>query len=281
MMRKVSVLFAAAALSLSLQSVAWAAVPGVIPFQGRLTNAAGTPINGSQSIVFSLFTVATAGASVWSETQPTVAVANGLFSVDLGSVTAIPTSIFTGGDLFLEIKVGTDAAMTPRQRLGTTAYAFRSGVSSGLAAVSGTVPNIAVGNTGNLLSLTATFPAAGVAYVSASLWYEIGHSAGTDDNYHISINDVGATDDSPSDAYAYISSASSMTLDGTVTTSRAFNVAAGAKTFFLVGVHSFGNFIAARGRLAVMYFPDNVGTISEPQLVPRATAAEAQAEAKR
>jgi hypothetical protein len=138
MVRKMSVWFATAALALGLCSAAMAAVPTVIPFQGRLTDAAGTPLNASQSIRFSLWDAATAGNEKWFEVQPAVTVANGMFSVDLGSVTALPAGIFTGGDLYLEIKVGTDDAMTPRQRLGAVAYAQRANAADA-ATTAGTV----------------------------------------------------------------------------------------------------------------------------------------------
>ena len=70
MMRKVSVLFASAALMMALASSVGAAVPSVIPFQGRLTDASGTPVNGNQSILFALFTAPTGGSAARRAPSP-------------------------------------------------------------------------------------------------------------------------------------------------------------------------------------------------------------------
>ena len=60
----------------------------------------------------------------WSETQ-TVPVANGVYNVQLGSVTPVPASIF-GGPLLLGVTVGTDAEMVPRQPLTSAPYAMKA-----------------------------------------------------------------------------------------------------------------------------------------------------------
>ncbi|MFO7632533.1 MAG: hypothetical protein R6W76_08345, partial [Caldilinea sp.] len=53
-------------------------------------------------------------------------VSNGLFTTLLGDVAALPTSIFDGQNLWLGVKVGTDAEATPRQRIAAVAYALYS-----------------------------------------------------------------------------------------------------------------------------------------------------------
>lgn len=75
---------------------AWAqATPLLLNYQGRLTDAGGVPRNGSFPMVFEL--VDAGGASLgWTETHPSVAVNNGFFSVLLGSVTAMPSTLFQG-----------------------------------------------------------------------------------------------------------------------------------------------------------------------------------------
>ena len=45
-----------------------AQVPGTVGFQGVLTNAAGAPINGDVTVVFSLHSVATGGSPLWTGT---------------------------------------------------------------------------------------------------------------------------------------------------------------------------------------------------------------------
>jgi hypothetical protein len=68
------------AMLLSVAGVAHA-VPNFLQYQGRLTDAAGNPQNGNFSIQFAVYSVATGGSALWTETQANVAVANGLFNV--------------------------------------------------------------------------------------------------------------------------------------------------------------------------------------------------------
>ncbi|GIV72019.1 MULTISPECIES: autotransporter outer membrane beta-barrel domain-containing protein [Caldilinea] len=103
-----------------------AAITPLISYQGRLLNpTSGVPQNGTFTFVFRLYNVAEGGAALWTETKD-IAVSNGLFSTLLGDVTALPTSIFDGQNLWLGVKVGTDAEATPRQRIAAVAYALYS-----------------------------------------------------------------------------------------------------------------------------------------------------------
>jgi hypothetical protein len=75
---------------------AWSqSAPMLLNYQGRLTNASGTAITGNYTMVFRLVD-ASGGALGWSETQNSVAVNNGFFSVQLGSVTALNASLMQG-----------------------------------------------------------------------------------------------------------------------------------------------------------------------------------------
>lgn len=111
-----------------------AAINPQINFQGKLTNTDGTNVtNGTYSIVFSLYSVASGGSAVWTETQGSVSITDGIFQVSLGSVTSLPGSVdFNSSDLYLGIKVGADAEMTPRVRLTAAPYAFNSDRLNGL-----------------------------------------------------------------------------------------------------------------------------------------------------
>lgn len=103
-----------------------AAITPVISYQGRLLNpTTGAPQNGTFTFVFRLYNVAEGGTALWTETKDIV-VSNGLFTTLLGDVTALPTSIFDGQNLWLGVKVGTDAEATPRQRIAATPYALYS-----------------------------------------------------------------------------------------------------------------------------------------------------------
>lgn len=98
-----------------------------ISFQGKLVNPNGTNVtDGSYSIVFSIYSVSSGGSAIWTETQsPTLS--NGIFQVELGSVTPLPGSVdFDTDNIYLGIKVGADAEMTPRIRFTAVPQAFNS-----------------------------------------------------------------------------------------------------------------------------------------------------------
>ena len=118
----------------SLGSTSDAAINPQINFQGKLTNTDGTNVtNGTYSIVFSIYTVASGGSNIWTETQSSVSVTDGIFRVALGSVTSLPGSVdFNTNAIYLGIKVGADAEMTPRVQFTASPYAFNSDKLGGL-----------------------------------------------------------------------------------------------------------------------------------------------------
>jgi photosystem II stability/assembly factor-like uncharacterized protein len=112
-------------LSLGLGS-GFAAAPSTLGYQGRLTQN-GLAVNGNVSVVFSLYAAASAGTALWTETQ-NVTVTNGLYSVVLGKTTPpIPANLFTQA-LWMGVKIGSDAEMTPRQELTSTPYSEQAKV---------------------------------------------------------------------------------------------------------------------------------------------------------
>jgi hypothetical protein len=106
-----------------IASISHAAIPQKINYQGYLTDPQGTPIDGTVSIVFSIHSQASGGTALWTETQ-TVAATDGVFSVNLGSVSSIDLPFDT--QYYLGITVGSDNEMTPKQALSSVAYAFRA-----------------------------------------------------------------------------------------------------------------------------------------------------------
>jgi hypothetical protein len=104
-------------------SIASAAVPRLINYQGKLTDTSGAPLEGSYTLTFRIYDAATAGNLLWEETQPGVVVDNGLFSILLGSATAL--NIPFDRPYYLEIKVGNEV-MTPRQQITSAGYAIRA-----------------------------------------------------------------------------------------------------------------------------------------------------------
>ncbi|HAN04132.1 MAG TPA: hypothetical protein DCQ25_02525, partial [Elusimicrobia bacterium] len=99
------------------------AAPLLINYQGRLVDTAGNPLTGAQSILFSVYDAASAGSLLWSETQ-SVTPDNGIFSVSLGGVQTLPAAVFASDALYLEVKIGADAPLTPRTRLLSVPYAL-------------------------------------------------------------------------------------------------------------------------------------------------------------
>ncbi|MBN2542544.1 tail fiber domain-containing protein [bacterium] len=101
-----------------------AAVPRLIPYQGKLTNTSGVGIDGTRNIQFSIFPAATGGGSLWSETHWSIPVTNGLFDVVLGSATPLNLD-FSGAQYWLQISVNGDA-LYPRQRISAEIFAIRA-----------------------------------------------------------------------------------------------------------------------------------------------------------
>jgi len=97
-----------------------AAVGAIVPIQGRLTDASGSPINGSRSITFRLYDVASGGTALCSDTD-TVNVVNGLFNANMDNCSG---EDINGRQLYLGIQVSGDPEMTPRQAIYAVPYAW-------------------------------------------------------------------------------------------------------------------------------------------------------------
>jgi hypothetical protein len=110
-----------------------ATVTNYINFQGKLTNTDGTNVtNNTYTVVFSIYTVASGGSAVWTESK-SVTVTDGLFQTNLGDTTTLPGSVnFNSNALYLGVKVGADAEMTPRVQLTAAPQAFNSDLLDGL-----------------------------------------------------------------------------------------------------------------------------------------------------
>ena len=109
-----------------LTSLSLAEIPKMINYQGMLTQSDGkTPVNnGNYAILFSIYNISSGGSSLWSHTY-NVPVTNGLFNVILGDSGALINLPFDT-TYWLGIKVGGDAELSPRIRLTSVGYAYRS-----------------------------------------------------------------------------------------------------------------------------------------------------------
>lgn len=135
MLRKLGMLALVLFLNAPVQAQV-APAPSTLNLQGRLTTPSGNPVSdGAYSIRFSLWNVASGGTvgtnEKWNKTVNNVLVKNGTFAVAFDT---FPSGTFDS-DLWLEIKVGNDAALTPRQPLASVAYAMKAN----------TVPDGAIG----------------------------------------------------------------------------------------------------------------------------------------
>ena len=66
-----------------------AVTPGLISYQGTLTDTSGTALDTPVTMTFTIYTDSTGGSAVWTETQPIVEVNDGLFNVLLGHMSLV------------------------------------------------------------------------------------------------------------------------------------------------------------------------------------------------
>lgn len=104
----------------------YAQVPQTLVHQGRLLDRNGAAVSGTQTLTYRIYDAATGGSPVWSETH-TVTFDEGYFSVQLGSVTMIPSTVFNGSTRYLGVTVGSDAEMAPREVVASVPYALLAG----------------------------------------------------------------------------------------------------------------------------------------------------------
>ncbi len=107
-------------------SISQASVPPFISYQGKLTTGEGGCLNDTVQMTFSVYPDTLGSVADWSETQTQVVIRDGIFSVLLGSVSPMPSSVFDGSIKFLGIQVESDLEMRPLRPMLTSAYAFRS-----------------------------------------------------------------------------------------------------------------------------------------------------------
>ncbi|MEK7194576.1 MAG: hypothetical protein AAB660_02725, partial [Patescibacteria group bacterium] len=136
----------------------------MINYQGRLTNASGISVsNGSYNIRFKLYTSLSGGSPIFTEAltgSDRVVVSSGLFSVMVGSTTAL-TSIDFDQTLYLGVEIGGtdpttptwDGEMSPRKIIGSVPTAF---VAKNLNGGNATTSNLMVTSSSTLQSLTFT-----------------------------------------------------------------------------------------------------------------------------
>jgi uncharacterized low-complexity protein len=140
------VLFAVIALVCLTAGIASAAtVTNSITYQGKLTNAAGTPLTGIYSVTFTIYDASTGGTVLSTDTH-SVTATNGLFTT---SIAFTDSKVLDGRALWLGIKVGTDAEMTPRQEIRPVTYAMSLRPGAVINGTAATNPSLKIINTGD------------------------------------------------------------------------------------------------------------------------------------
>ena len=117
-------------------------VPQLISYQGRLTNAAGIPLDGvNVDLTFAFYGVESGATPLYlTVVQNNVAVSKGIYNVLIGSGMVIPgtesdlAGVFQHhSQVWLGIKIGPDPEMIPRARITSVGYALRAGSSDSVA----------------------------------------------------------------------------------------------------------------------------------------------------
>lgn len=106
-----------------------AAVPQLINYQGKLTNASGQPITSAVTLKFRIYDTPTGGTLLWGpESQPVTPDANGVYNVILGQGTPpvpFPANLFAATPRYIGVEVNSEGEMTPRQQITAVAYSLR------------------------------------------------------------------------------------------------------------------------------------------------------------
>jgi hypothetical protein len=102
--------------------------PGLVSYQGYLTDDAGAPISGTADLQFGLYDAPSGGSPLWEETQGGVPVVGGYFAVLLGSANPLSAALFDAPTRYLEVRVdaGDGQVVLPRQQLAAVPYALQA-----------------------------------------------------------------------------------------------------------------------------------------------------------
>lgn len=101
----------------------FASAQATLSVQGTIQKSTGAAVDdGDYTLIFKLYTTETGGTPVWSETQSTVNIIGGVYSVTLGSVTPLTPAF--DQTYYLGVTVSSGAELTPRARLTSSPYAL-------------------------------------------------------------------------------------------------------------------------------------------------------------
>jgi hypothetical protein len=99
-------------------------VPNLIAYQGRVTLSGGSPVaDGNYPATFTLYNHSSGGSSLWSE-NANLTTNSGTFSHNLGSITALPTTLTTANDSLWLAIVFNGELLSPRTRIIGNAFSL-------------------------------------------------------------------------------------------------------------------------------------------------------------
>jgi hypothetical protein len=110
-----------------------AQIPRTISYQGLLSDASGNPLpDGNHSLKFTLYSQASGGTVLFTETQ-TLLTVKGLFHAVIGSTSPIPGSVTFDAPYFLGVAVDGGAELSPRTPFTAAPYSLHAAVADGMA----------------------------------------------------------------------------------------------------------------------------------------------------
>lgn len=146
-------------LAVTAAGNAFAAIPNLINFQGRLCDADGVPVTSVKPVRFQLFNVENGGSALFTETQNIQPDLNGIYNTLIGETASIAGVNFNQ-DLWIELTVDGNT-LSPRYRMTSSPYALWAknvdwsgvtnvpvGISSHATVFSPTYFNTSIGSSG-------------------------------------------------------------------------------------------------------------------------------------
>jgi len=151
---------------LFIVSLVAADIPMMINYQGRVTDGAGNPVtDGNYNMRFRIYDASTAGSMLWDSGAQLVAVADGVFNVLLGDAGMPVLDLPFDVDYWL-LATFSGVNQLPRQRLGSSGYAY---MASGLVPGTEVAGNIPLSTDGVIKAVnTATTGTALRGYCSST-----------------------------------------------------------------------------------------------------------------
>ena len=269
-MKHVKVWFSLTAFfAIGLSSQAHSGAPTLVNYSGLLTDGGGSPQVGTFNVQFRVYDVEISEATpLWAEVQSVTTDAEGRFNVLLGSITPLTSSVFTGTDRWLGVRVGADPEMMPRIRIASVPYALRAATVD--ANDNTQEPGIASNNNNTtaitmdamateiLVSRSITVPSAG--YVLAIATCQL-TAVGVGDSAEFWLQDNNGPVIGSRSKYT---TALNVPASDAITLQAIFQVPAGASTFSLRGMEISGSFGVFYRQLSLVWFPTAYGLHAQP-----------------